>query len=514
MKIFIAGCARSGTTLIQKLMQHFDGCSVLGPESPVTAFEDFPNDTKHTVIKRTSWCHEVLAHLPSDVALIYCVRHPFDVLTSSHPKSKHSRPFYVTPERWRDEYQALRALQLRQPRRQIFYLHYEDLVENPDNVQDAIAARLGLVPASKFSSDSKNVVHSRSLRKWESQANFRRYLRSLKPWLLKSIASFCVEFGYALPSDFSAMGEVRSNRLCARRLIDQPIIRPDMLPDGLGDNINGPSLIEVPSWINKPLGKYYLYFAHHEGDHIRLAYADRLEGPWRIHKSGTLHLADAPSCHNHIASPDVHVDDKAREVRMIFHGPVRGSNVQLSFLATSPYGLTFSASPVVLAKSNLRAVRWNNGWLGITFGVHLHYSKRLDQPFRRFPSRGFDCYPDGTSGRIVRHVALRATQTMLQVFYNRIGDTPEEIWRCRVDLRTLPYWRVRDPQLILSPERTWEGASLNVRASHRGIARRPENALRDPCIFFKDEKTYLLYAVAGEQGIAIAELENQKTSLG
>jgi hypothetical protein len=35
-----------------------------------------------------------------------------------------------------------------------------------------------------------------------------------------------------------------------------------------------------------------------------------------------------------------------------------------------------------------------------------------------------------------------------------------------------------------------------------------ENALRDPAVFVDDDgKTYMLYSVMGEQGIAIAELE-------
>ena len=64
----------------------------------------------------------------------------------------------------------------------------------------------------------------------------------------------------------------------AERLFGGPIIRPHM--DGrMGGNINGPSLIRVPDWIERPLGAYYLYFAHHKGEYIRLAYADRLEGP-------------------------------------------------------------------------------------------------------------------------------------------------------------------------------------------------------------------------------------------
>jgi hypothetical protein len=92
------------------------------------------------------------------------------------------------------------------------------------------------------------------------------------------------------------------------RLAHNPIVTPE-LSASLGDNINGPSLIRVPAWVQKPFGKYYLYFAHHQGKFIRLAYADQLEGPWKIYEPGTLQLKEAGACHDHIASPDVHIDD-------------------------------------------------------------------------------------------------------------------------------------------------------------------------------------------------------------
>ena len=60
--------------------------------------------------------------------------------------------------------------------------------------------------------------------------------------------------------------------------MDQPIIRPDLHPS-IGQNIQGPSLIRVPEWVEDPLGKYYLYFADHKGRYIRLAYSDELAGP-------------------------------------------------------------------------------------------------------------------------------------------------------------------------------------------------------------------------------------------
>jgi len=54
------------------------------------------------------------------------------------------------------------------------------------------------------------------------------------------------------------------------RLGSGAIITPDM-DDRMGGNIQGPSLIRVPDWVENPLGKYYLYFADHRGTYIRMA---------------------------------------------------------------------------------------------------------------------------------------------------------------------------------------------------------------------------------------------------
>jgi hypothetical protein len=40
----------------------------------------------------------------------------------------------------------------------------------------------------------------------------------------------------------------------------------------------------------------------------------------------------------------------------------------------------------------------------------------------------------------------------------------------------------------------------------RGAINVPVNQLRDPCIYEEDGHIYLLYAVAGEHGIAMAEV--------
>lgn len=70
------------------------------------------------------------------------------------------------------------------------------------------------------------------------------------------------------------------------RLPGNPIVVPAMLGGLDGENINGPSLIRVPPWVEGRLGEYYLYFAHHAGKYIRMAYADDLAGPWTVYGPG------------------------------------------------------------------------------------------------------------------------------------------------------------------------------------------------------------------------------------
>jgi hypothetical protein len=70
------------------------------------------------------------------------------------------------------------------------------------------------------------------------------------------------------------------------------IISPD-LHWSIGVNIQGPSLIRPPDWVEGRLGGYHLCLADHRGSYIRLAYADALVGPWRVHPPGSLYLAQS-----------------------------------------------------------------------------------------------------------------------------------------------------------------------------------------------------------------------------
>ncbi len=288
------------------------------------------------------------------------------------------------------------------------------------------------------------------------------------------------------------------------------VIRPEMLPGKDGGNINGPSLIRVPDWVEKPLGRYYLYFAHHGGSYIRLATADKLEGPWRIHKPGVLSLKDAPGCKGHVASPDAIVVPERKEIRLYFHAPAKAGGGQMTFVALSSNGLSFKASGEPLCPFYFRAFRHDGMWFGMSKGGLLWRSKDGLGGFEEGP----DPMP-GAEGRDKptynkpgpRHVALNRVGNTLWVYYSSIGDSPERILRCRIELTPdWRAWRASPPEEVMRPETPYEGSDLPVRASSAGAAGRRENALRDPAAFVEDGRTYLLYSVAGESGIAIAEL--------
>jgi hypothetical protein len=289
------------------------------------------------------------------------------------------------------------------------------------------------------------------------------------------------------------------------RLPHNPIVTPE-LSATLGDNINGPSLLRVPAWVQKPLGRYYLYFAHHQGNFIRLAYADRLEGPWKIYEPGTLRLDQVSLCHNHIASPDVHADEEKRQIRMYFHCPAEGTGkdigVQKTVLATSTDGLHFTPKPVPLGPAYFRVFQWKKMYYAIArSGVFLRSSDGV-VPFEEGPTL-FNEDPNLT----LRHAAVDLQGDRLSVYYTRIGDSPERILVSHIALTPdWKNWKASTPEIVLSPETEYEGAGLPLEPSKMDLAPGKVRQLRDPAIFREGGQTYLLYSIAGESGIGIAKL--------
>jgi hypothetical protein len=315
------------------------------------------------------------------------------------------------------------------------------------------------------------------------------------------------------------------------RFENNPIIKSDMLDGADGDNINGPALIEAPSWLPGRLGKYYLYFAHHKGKYIRLAYADNLKGPWKIYKPGTLQLSDCKVCeaglpasgnsirHNgaesaedavtHVASPDIWIDTVHHQLVMYFHCPLVNNRYkgQYTFRATSPDGIHFHPDSTVLGFSYFRVFKWGDYYYSLSRTGQLGRSADGIAAFEQGPNPfSAGQRPDN----YIRHVAVKLQDSTLLVFYSRIGDAPERILLSRIILNNdWKTWSPSKPVEIASPQTAYEGGNLPVIPSKAGLYYGKVRQLRDPYVFSEKGKLYLLYTVAGESGIAIGELKEK-----
>jgi hypothetical protein len=295
------------------------------------------------------------------------------------------------------------------------------------------------------------------------------------------------------------------------RLGGAPIITPEM-DARMGGNIQGPSLIKVPDWVENPLGNYYLYFADHRGTYIRMAYADKVTGPWTVHSPGSLKLEDSffpttcPPCslapgrtaplYAHIASPDVHVREDLNQIVMYYHG--RGEGRQFTRAAVSTDGIHFEGRADELGPHYFRVIEHDNYFYAMSMPGLLH---RSIDGFSKFESGPQFFTTD------MRHSALLIRDDRLYVFFSQAGEQPERILLSTIDLSDdWRQWAATDPIEVLRPERDYEGADLPNEPSRRGYIDDRVNQLRDPAIYEENGKTYLLYSIAGESGIAIAEI--------
>lgn len=347
-------------------------------------------------------------------------------------------------------------------------------------------------------------------------------------------------FGVVLTCLFSVMvfvpptaGQTGNLGVRVNRLLDRPIITPSLHPT-IGQNIQGPSLIRVPEWIEDPLGTYYLYFADHKGRYIRLAYADDLLGPWHVHPPGSLQIeksyflttppevspdeleqlrvnrrsrlvGGSSISHDlltevttpHIASPDVRVDHVNQRVVMYFHG-LEDVGRQVSRVATSPDGLSFEAQPQVLGRTYMRVFEHDGDTYAMSMPGQFY---RSSDPLDDFETGSL------LFNRNMRHAGLLKREGTLFVFWTQVGDAPERVYLSRLDLSgDWMSWVETDPIEILRPTHAWEGADAPLEPSVRSTAYGHLNQLRDPAIFEESGRIFLLYAVAGESGIAIAEI--------
>jgi hypothetical protein len=336
---------------------------------------------------------------------------------------------------------------------------------------------------------------------------------------------------------FSSAGDGAS--VVATRFAENPLITLAMSPS-LGDNANGPTIIRVPDWVERPLGRYYMYFAHHKGLFIRLAYADSIRGPWRIYEPGVLKVEDTafyrpqpdpidspPGAYTHVASPEVYVDEDERRILLWAHGvwsegqrwpEDRRQAVawmrehgygQFTQVAVSTDGLAFQARPAITREPYLRVFHHDGIFYGIArLGGLLRASTGLLEPFELGP----DPFRDSPYARRVRHVALLPKGDLLHIFFSAIGEAPEGILHTTMRLSgDWSGWRIGEVSDVLVPEAPYECPDLPNEPSAVGEIDRPARQLRDPAVFTEDGRTYLFYTFCGEQGVAGASLDGLGT---
>lgn len=339
--------------------------------------------------------------------------------------------------------------------------------------------------------------------------------------------------GAALLMAASATAPGHAAGVAATRFRENPLITLTTAPS-IGDNANGPTVIRVPGWVRKPLGRYYMYFAHHSGTHIRLAYANSVRGPWTVYEPGVQQVeqtafyrpqpdpADSPpGVYTHVASPEIYVDEARKRIVLWTHGvwtegqrwPEKRQDAaawmrekgyaQFTQAAESADGLTFESRPAITKQSYLRVFRHDGRFYGM---ARLGQLLRATNPLEAFELGGDPWRDTPYKGR-VRHVALLARRDVLHIFFSAIGDAPESILHTTMPLTgDWATWKVGPITQVLTPEASYECPTLPDEKSLAGEIDHAAKQMRDPALFSEGNKLYLFYTFCGEQGVAGAEV--------
>ncbi len=339
-----------------------------------------------------------------------------------------------------------------------------------------------------------------------------------------------------------------------------PIITQNMFPSNRrddGNNINGPSMVRIPNFIatrNRPdrNARYYLYFAHHAGSYIRMAYSRDAFGPFTLYRAdasvGSRGVMDNNNTNinidegislrrNHIASPDVHVDEANSRFIMYFHhgGPYRingqDNNSQNSFVNTSNDGLNFrrgDIEPVRLGGSYFKVFTNRNTLYAVNNDGGPVRAPSFNNPWS--PPSGYyngnslaSLWPGRSNGNLlraavpeadrrVRHSGVLTEGNNLRLFYSIRGDSPERIFVSNINLTSnFNNWTVSIPGTeVLRAVGGWEEGQRTPSPSVGGPATNV-NQLRDPDVFQDDDGSlYLYYSGAGEEGLGVAAIQSPR----
>lgn len=302
--------------------------------------------------------------------------------------------------------------------------------------------------------------------------------------------------------------DVPSTEVCDLTTDASRQVTTKMLGTTAGQFTNGPTVIKVPDWVEEPLGAYYMYFGDHRGVEIRLAFSDSLSGPWTVSPNPALRLDETLAIGGHIASPDVYIDDDSHTIYMTVHGEPISTMYenQVSVLVESQDGFVFAQDPSYTGSiwatfPYARILKIDDTFVRIDPMEHqVSRSDSITGPFSEPVNYSLPI------NREHRHASVLLDGTSIVIYYTRVRDAPERIYRATIDA-SQPWgqWALTNEQCVRRPERSWEGAQFPVKFSKSGPAN-SVNQLRDPFIYDDGTDRALFYSYAGESGIAMAAI--------
>ena len=283
-------------------------------------------------------------------------------------------------------------------------------------------------------------------------------------------------------------------------VIDEKLFDNNSSLNSNSNNINGPSIIKVPEFIENPLGKYYLYFGHHKGTYIRMAYSNNITGPYTLYKPGVLDIKNTPG-YDHLASPDVIIDYQNKRLVLYYHC-VFNNNItpQSTFYAYSNNGLDFISEKVNILYPYFRYF----SYLDCEYGLAMYYLKssiilkKNGNSYEEFSK----LLPNS------RHTSVIVIGSKIFIAYTIVGDCPEHIYFCQITNFEKNNVKTSDKISLVKPEFNFEHNDQKPIISSYGAVYQKVNQLRDPYIFIDNNDLYLFYTVCGEKGIAVCKIEN------
>lgn len=153
-KIYITGCAKSGTTLLRRMFYSFRRCSIVDEEIDIDAFlqvasrDDFKDDdavvgkrTVSTVFSNIMFPkyreHQLKTIKDNDIKVVNIIRDGRDAILNG----------WISCDRW------IASLQDAETYKDYITatVYFEDLIRQPDKVQGDLVLKLGLEPHAAFS---------------------------------------------------------------------------------------------------------------------------------------------------------------------------------------------------------------------------------------------------------------------------------------------------------------------------------------------------------------------------